>query len=172
VNIMAKVAVIIDDLFEDVEYSKPVEAYKNAGHEIVHIGVKEGKKVYGKKDNTEVVIDKAAKDASPDEFDALLVPGGYSPDHLRANDDAVEFTKKFAETNKPIFLICHAAQLLVTADVLKGRILTGYKAVIQDIKNAGAEYQDKEVVVDDNLVSSRHPGDLPVFIKETLKKLK
>jgi protease I len=91
---------------------------------------------------------------------------------LRANDDAVEFTKNFAATNKPIFLICHAAQLLVTADVLKGRILTGYKAIIQDIKNAGAEYQDKEVVVDDNLVSSRHPGDLPVFIKETLKKLK
>lgn len=169
---MAKVAVIIDDMFEDVEYLKPVEAFKKAGHECIKIGVKEGKKVYGKKDNTEVIIDKDVKDVSPDDFDALLVPGGYSPDHLRAHDGAVEFTKKFSETNKPIFLICHAAQLLVTADVLKGRILTGYKAIIQDIKNAGAEYQDKEVVVDDNLVSSRHPGDLPVFIEESLKKLK
>ncbi|MGM0640802.1 MAG: type 1 glutamine amidotransferase domain-containing protein [Thermotogota bacterium] len=169
---MAKVAVIIDDMFEDVEYTKPVEAYKEAGHEIVHVGVKEGKKVYGKRDKTEVVIDEDVKNVSPDDFDALLVPGGYSPDHLRANDEAVEFTKKFAETSKPIFMICHAAQLLVTADVLKGRILTGYKAIIQDIKNAGAEYQDKEVVIDDNFVSSRHPGDLPVFIEESLKKLK
>ena len=100
-----------------------------------------------------------------------MIPGGYSPDKLRAHKDAVQFAKEFVQSDKPVFLICHAAQLLITADVLKGRKVTGYTSIVQDIKNAGAEYFDQEVVVDGNLVSSRNPGDLPAFIEASLKKL-
>jgi len=169
---LSKIVVIITNMFEDSEYSKPVNAFKKAGHKIIRVGLKEGEVVKGKKKGTPVKIDKAVTDVSVEDFDALLIPGGYSPDKLRANEDAVKFTKEFAESGKPIFSICHGPQLLITADVLKGRRITGWKSIIQDIKNAGAEFIDKEVVVDKNLVSSRHPGDIPAFIRESLKKLK
>lgn len=164
--------VIITNMFEDSEYSKPVNAFKKAGHKIIRVGLKEGEVVKGKKKGTPVKIDKAVTDVSVEDFDALLIPGGYSPDKLRANEDAVKFTKEFAESGKPIFSICHGPQLLITAQALKGRKITGWKSIIQDIKNAGAEFIDQEVVEDDNLVSSRHPGDIPAFIRTSLKKLK
>lgn len=169
---MSKIAVIITNMFEDSEYSEPVNAFKKAGHKIIRVGLKEGEVVKGKKKGTLVKIDKAVTDVSVEDFDALLIPGGYSPDKLRANEDAVKFTKEFAESGKPIFSICHGPQLLITAQALKGRKITGWKSIIQDIKNAGAEFIDQEVVEDENLVSSRHPGDIPAFIRTSLKKLK
>lgn len=169
---MSKIAVIITNMFEDSEYSKPVNAFKKAGHKIIRVGLKEGEVVKGKKKGTLVKIDKAVTDVSVEDFDALLIPGGYSPDKLRANEDAVKFTKEFTESGKPIFSICHGPQLLITAQALKGRKITGWKSIIQDIKNAGAEFIDQEVVEDENLVSSRHPGDIPAFIRTSLKKLK
>jgi protease I len=168
---MRKIAVIITDLFEDSEYTEPEAAFQKAGHELVHVGLLKGKTVKGKKKDTPVTIDEAVKDVSVDDFDALLIPGGYSPDKIRVDEDALRFAREFVQSDKPVFLICHAAQLLITADVLKGRKITGYKSIIQDIKNAGAEFVDQEVVVDGNLVSSRNPGDLPAFIEECLKKL-
>jgi protease I len=168
---MSKIAVIITDLFEDDEYTKPVEAFKHAGHELVNVGLKAGLKVKGKKKDTPATVDKAVKDVSVDDFDALLIPGGYSPDKLRVDPDAVRFAGEFVTSGKPVFSICHAPQLLITADVLRGREMTGYTSIIQDIKNAGAGFVDQEVVVDDNLVSSRNPGDLPAFIKASLEKL-
>ncbi len=169
---MSKIAVIITNMFEDSEYSQPVNAFKKAGHKIINVGLKEGEVVKGKKKGTLVKIDKAVTDVSVDDFDALLIPGGYSPDKLRANEEAVKFTKEFAESGKPIFSICHGPQLLITAQALKGRKITGWKSIIQDIKNAGAEFIDQEVVEDENLISSRHPGDIPAFIRTSLKKLK
>jgi len=168
---MAKIAILITDLFEDSEYTKPAEAFKNAGHQIVHLGLKAGATVKGKKENTPVKIDKSGKDALADDYDALLIPGGYSPDKLRVDDDIVNFTRDFVNSGKPVFAICHAPQLLVTARVLEGRKITGYKSIMQDIKNAGAEFLDEEVVEDRNLVSSRNPGDLPAFIEASLRKL-
>jgi protease I len=168
---MSKVAVIITDLFEDAEYGDPAEAFQKAGHEIVHVGLEAGKTVKGKKKGTPVEIDVAVKDVSVDDFDALLIPGGYSPDKLRVDGDAIAFAGEFLGSGKPVFAICHAAQLLITADVLRGRRLTGWKSIVQDIKNAGAEFVDAEVVEDDNLISSRHPGDLPAFIEACLNKL-
>lgn len=159
-------------MFEDSEYSEPVNAFKKAGHKIIRVGLKEGEVVKGKKKGTLVKIDKAVTDVSVEDFDALLIPGGYSPDKLRANEDAVKFTKEFTKSGKPIFSICHGPQLLITAQALKGRKITGWKSIIQDIKNAGAEFIDREVVEDENLVSSRHPGDIPAFIRTSLKKLK
>lgn len=166
-----RIAVIIDDLFEDVEYSQPAEAFMNADYQLIHVGLKKGKIVIGKKRVTKVRIDEAVKDVSVQEFDALLIPGGYSPDKLRADDDAVRFVKDFVESKKPVFSICHGPQLLITAQVLKGRRITGWKSIVQDIKNAGAIFIDQEVVEDNNLISSRSPQDLPAFIKTSLQKL-
>lgn len=168
---MARIAVIITDLFEDSEYTGPAEAFKQAGHEIVHVGLRKGETVKGKKKQTPVTIEKGLKDVSVNDFDALLIPGGYSPDKLRANEEAVKFARDFMESRKPVFAICHAPQLLITADVLKGRRLTGWKSIIQDIKNAGAEFIDAQVVEDGNLISSRQPGDIPAFIKACLERL-
>jgi len=162
---------LIDNKFEDSEYSKPAKAYRKAKHELIHLGVKKGT-VTGEKAGLKVKVEKAVTNVDVGDFDALFIPGGYSPDQLRSHDEVVSFVKKFAVTGKPIFFICHGAQLLITADILKGRRVTGWKSIIQDIKNAGAEYLDEEVVVDGNFVSSRCPADIPAFIEASLDKLK
>ncbi|HZK30164.1 MAG TPA: type 1 glutamine amidotransferase domain-containing protein [Methanoregula sp.] len=164
---MSRIAVIITDMFQDVEYKQPVDAFRTAGHEIVNVGLRAEVQVKG--ENGAVVrIDRAVSDVSVDDFDALFIPGGYSPDKLRIDPDAVRFTREFFAKNKPVFSICHAPQLLITAQVLKGRRVTGWMSIVQDIKNAGAEYVDAEVVVDKNLVSSRKPADIPAFVREAL----
>jgi protease I len=168
---MARIGVLIENMFEDSEYKKPAAAFKKAKHELVHIGVKKGI-VKGEKTDMKVKVEKAARDVTAGDFDALFIPGGYSPDRLRSHDEVVAFVKQFAATGKPIFFICHGAQLLITADLLKGRRVTGWKSIIQDIKNAGAEYLDQEVVEDGNFISSRYPADIPAFIKASLNKLK
>lgn len=168
---MSKIAVLITDMFEDSEYKEPADAFQEAGHELVHLGIEGGQTVKGKEEQTPVQIDRPVRDAKVIDFDALLIPGGYSPDKLRVDDDAVSFTRGFVESGKPVFIICHAAQLLITADVLRGRTVTGYTSIVQDIKNAGATFQDEKVVVDGNLVSSRNPDDLPDFIRTSLQKL-
>ena len=166
-----KIAALLTDMFEDSEYTEPVKAFEDKGHIVVNVGLEAGKTVKGKKKGTEVKIDKAVDTAGIEEFDALLIPGGFSPDLLRVDKNAVRFAADFVNSKKPVFAICHAGQLLITAQVLKGRKFTGYTSIIQDIKNAGAEFIDKEVVVDGNLVSSRNPGDIPAFIEEALKML-
>jgi protease I len=167
---MAKIAVLIENMFEDSEYGKPAAAFKKAKHKLIHLGVKKGI-VKGVKAGKKVKVEKLVTDVAAGDFDALFIPGGYSPDRLRGNDDVVDFVKDFAATGKPILFICHGAQLLITAGLLKGRKVTGWKSIIQDIKNAGAEYFDQEVVEDGNFVSSRFPADIPAFIKAALNKL-
>lgn len=168
---MSKVAVIIADMFEDVEYTEPVRAFRRAGHEIDRVGLEGGQTVSGKKMGTPVKVDRSVKEVSVTDYDALLIPGGYSPDKLRVDADAVRFAREFVESGKPVFVICHGPQLLITARVLKGRRITGWKSIIEDIINAGAEFVDDEVVEDGNLVSSRGPDDIPAFIKASLKRL-
>ncbi len=168
---MSKIAVIITDMFEDQEYVEPAKAFKKAGPELVHVGLKAKATVKGKKKGTPVKIDKAVKEVSVNGFDALFIPGGYSPDKLRVDEDAVRFAGEFVKSGKPVFAICHAAQLLITAQALSGRKVTGWKSIVQDIKNAGAQFFDQEVVEDGNLISSRSPVDLPAFIQACLRKL-
>jgi protease I len=168
---MSRIAVLMTDMFEDVEYEKPAGAFSRAGHTLIRVGLKAGATVLGKRGMI-VTIDRAVHDVHPSDFDALFIPGGYSPDKLRIDEDAVRFAQEFVDSGKPVFGICHAAQLLITARVLKGRRVTGWKSIIQDIKNAGAEYVDAEVVVDGNLVTSRKPDDIPAFSKAALEMLK
>ena len=168
---MTKIAVLIGKDFEDSEYTQPAEAFKKAGYGLVHLGLKKGNTVTGKKQNTPVRIDMGANEANVREFDALLIPGGYSPDNLRAHEGPVRFVKEFMESGKPVFSICHGPQLLISARKLEGRKATGWKSITEDIKYAGAHYMDKEVVVDGNLVTSRQPSDIPAFIEASLKML-
>jgi protease I len=161
-----KVAVLITDEFEDSEFTSPAEVYKRAGFEVVTIEKQAGNVVKGKKGEAEVTIDRSIDDVSPAEFDALLLPGGHSPDALRGDDRFVAFTKEFVASGKPIFAICHGPQLLISANGVRGRKMTTVKAVAIDLINAGADFHDKEVVVDDDkLVTSRTPADLPASSK-------
>lgn len=169
---MSKIGVLIGSKFEDVEYIKPAQAFKNAGHELTHIGFKEGQIVEGKEEKTKVRIDKSAIDAETDEYDAIFIPGGCSPDKLRENEKIVKFTKEFVESGKPVFAICHAPQLLITAKVIEGRDVAGWKSIIVDIRNAGGNYINKEVVEDGNIISSRGPDDIQAFINSSLNKLR
>ncbi len=169
---MAKVATVITDLFEDVEYTSPRDALQEAGHEVVTIGYEEGETVVGKKEEAEVTIDVGIDSANPADYDALLIPGGYSPDKLRGDERFLDFVRHFSRLKKPIFSICHAPQLLVNADVLKGKDITAVSQVAVDVKNAGANFYNEEVVRDDSrLVSSRTPDDLPAFNNAIVKEL-
>ena len=168
---MKRIAALITDLFEDVEYAGPADAFRTAGHAVITVGLEKGALVTGKTQHSKVPIDQAVKDVSAGDFDALFIPGGYSPDKLRVDPAAVEFVRSFVEAGKPVFGICHAAQLLITARVLEGRRITGYVSIIQDIRNAGAEFVDAEVVEDGNLLFSRNPKDIPAFIRASLRKL-
>lgn len=164
-----KIAVLITDEFEDSEFTSPSEAFKKAGHQVITIEKQAGKQITGKKGEATLVIDKAIDDVNPAEFDALLLPGGDSPDHLRGDERFVAFTRDFMNSGKPVFAICHGPQLLISADVIRGRKLTAVKPIIVDVKNAGGEFHDREVVVDNNqLVTSRTPDDLPAFNREAL----
>lgn len=168
-----KIAIVITDMFEDVEYTDPVKAFKDAGHEVVTIERKKGNKVTGKNNQASVMIDLGIDDVLPTDFDALFIPGGFSPDQLRADDRFVAFAKHFMDKKKPVFAICHGPQLLITAKTLEGRKATGYRSIKVDMENAGANYVDEEVAVCQNqLVTSRQPDDIPAFNRESLNVLR
>ncbi|MDK6371149.1 type 1 glutamine amidotransferase domain-containing protein [Aerococcus urinae] len=170
---MAKIASIMTDLFEDSEYTSPKEALEAAGHQVVPVGLEKGATVTGKSDGTEVEIEVGIDTANGEDFDALLIPGGYSPDKIRKYEDVLNFVRHFAYKHKPIFTICHGPQLLVNADVLHGKDITAVAQVAVDVKNAGANYFDEEVVIDDSgIISSRTPDDLPAFNKAIVDALK
>ena len=167
-----RIAVLVTHDFEDSEYTEPVEAFRAARHCISNIEHQAGNVVYGKRRKSSVTIDQSIDHVSIHDFDALLIPGGYSPDRLRADDRYVEFVRDFAGAQKPIMCICHGPQLLISAEVVRGRKLTAVKPIVIDLKNAGAEFYDQEVVNDkDQLITSRTPDDLPAFNREALRLL-
>ncbi|MFP4163231.1 MAG: type 1 glutamine amidotransferase domain-containing protein [Chitinispirillaceae bacterium] len=168
---MAHIAVLVDDYFEDVEFTAPVKAFREAGHQVTVLGLKKGSHVKGKREKTSVEIQAQVADSDPSMFDALLIPGGYSPDRLRAHEEPVNFAASFMQSGKPVLAICHAPQILITAKVLSGKKVTGYKSIRQDIENAGARFVNESVVEDENLISSRGPKDMADFIKAGLEKL-
>ncbi|SFD71996.1 protease I [Lentibacillus persicus] len=169
---MAKIATVITNMFEDVEYTDPAKEFKDAGHEVVTIEKEKGKTVTGKNKEAEITIDESIDDVTADQFDALFIPGGFSPDQLRADERFVKFAKQFMDAEKPVFAICHGPQLLITAKALEGRKATGFTSIQVDMEYAKANVQDEEVVVCNNqLVTSRQPDDIPAFKKESLKLL-
>jgi protease I len=167
---MSTIAALIGNGFEDVEYTKPAEAFRKAGHMVTVVGLKAGEEVRGKH-GTPVRLERAVRDVTIDDFDALFIPGGHSPDNLRIDPAVVGFVREFVESGKTVLAICHAPQLLINARVLKGRRIAGWPSLRVDIENAGAEYVDKPVVEDGNIVSSRKPEDIPAFVEASLKRL-
>jgi protease I len=160
-----KIAVLVDNGFEQVELTEPVKALKDAGATVSIISKEKtvkgwNLKEWGKELNVDILLDSA----NPSNFDALLLPGGVmNPDKLRMNPKAVEFVKFFMENNKPVAAICHGPWTLIETGLLKGRKLTSWPSLKTDLKNAGAEWTDQQVVVDRGLVTSRKPDDIPAF---------
>jgi protease I len=169
-----KVAILTEEGFEQVELTSPKEALEAAGAIVHIISPKSGRiKAWDKTDwGIEVEVDKALNDANPDDYDALMLPGGVlNPDKLRQNKDAVAFVKSFLDSSKPIAAICHGPQMLIETGMMQGRKLTSYPSLQTDLKNAGAEWVDEEVVVDNGLVTSRKPDDLTAFNKKAIEEI-
>ena len=168
-----KVAILVTDGFEQVEMTKPRQALDEAGAETKIVSLKSGK-IQGmnhtdKGDKFDV--DLTLDEARPEEFDALLIPGGLmNPDALRSNDDALEFTRHFFREGKPVAAICHGPWVLIDAGVVRGRTLTSWPAIKNDVKNAGGKWINEEVVVDNGLVTSRKPDDIPAFNKKMIEE--
>ncbi len=165
-----KVAILVTDGFEQSELEKPRQALDGAGAETAVVSpVKKPKGWSGKNWGSAVAADVALADAKPDDFDALLLPGGvYNPDALRVIPEAVAFVRAFFDAGKPVAAICHGPWTLLEAGAAKGRRMTSWPSLKTDLKNAGAEWVDEAVVVDGNLVTSRKPDDIPVFNREML----
>ena len=163
-----KIACLLGQGFEDTEFQKPYEEFKKAGHEVVVIGIEANQELKGDKGKVNFTTERGIKDVRPEEFQALLIPGGNSPDKLRANDNMVQFTHSMFNQNKPVFAICHGPQLLLTADCHKNRTMTAWKTIQGDLSKAGADVKNEPVVVDRNLVTSRMPDDITQFVEESL----
>jgi protease I len=168
---MSKVAFIVDEMFEDSEFRVPYDRVKELGHDAVIVGLESGKKLEGKKGNEQITTDTAIDDVSASEFDALVIPGGYSPDKIRTNDKMVELTRSIYESGKPVAAICHAGWMLAEAGVAQGKTVTSWPSIRTDLVNAGANWVDQEVVEDGNLITSRKPDDLEAFTKTLLAQL-
>jgi protease I len=170
-----KVAVLATDGFEQDELMQPVEALRQAGADVEvlapNCGTNGRIQAFHHHDKSiQVSVDEDLGAANPDGYDALLLPGGaLNADSLRVNDRAREFVKSFQQRQKPIAAICHAPWLLASAGILKGRHVTSYHTIQDDLRNAGARWSDREVVVDGNLVTSRQPSDIPAFNRELIR---
>jgi protease I len=167
-----RVAILVTKAFEEIEMTSPRQALEEAGAETVLIAPMEGKvqAFDGVEKSKEYPVDVPLDQANPADYDALLLPGGtYNADKLRMIDKAQNFVRHFDQQGKPIAVICHAPWLMVSAGIVKGRTITSYYTLQDDIRNAGATWVDRELVEDGNWVSSRNPDDLPVFNKGMLK---
>lgn len=168
---MAQVAFVLEDDYEDSEFQVPWDRLSEAGHTTTLIGTERGRRLTGKRGDSTAEVELPAGEASVEDFDALVIPGGYSPDKLRLNGAAVDFAREFVESGKPVAAICHAGQLLIEAGVVEGRRLTSWPSIKVDLVNAGAEWIDRQVVEDGNLITSRKPDDLDAFTKTLLGRL-
>lgn len=169
-----KVAILTEEGFEQVELTSPREALLNAGATVHVISPKSRRiKAWNKTDwGVEIDVDKVLSDVSPDDYDALMLPGGVmNPDKLRQNKDAIAFASAFLDEDKPVAAICHGPQLLIETGLIGGKNMTSYPSLQTDLKNAGAHWIDQQVVVDNGLVTSRTPADLEAFNQKMIEEI-
>jgi protease I len=169
-----KVAILAADGFEQVELQGPWDALKEAGAEVSIVSLKSGQIVGMRHTDKGDPVDVTATldEVSAEDFDALVIPGGlYNPDTLRSTPKAVKFAKDFADAGKPISAICHGPWVLIEADIVRGRRLTSWPAIQTDVRNAGGDWVDEEVVVDYGLVTSRSPDDIPAFNRKMVEEI-
>ena len=165
-----KVAILIDQLFQDSEITDPKSKLEEAGFKVDVIGPNTNEEYIGKK-GTKIKADKSTDSVLAKDYVGLVIPGGWAPDKMRMNEKMVQFIVDINVKNLPIACICHGGSMLVEADIIKGKKLTSYASIKTDLINAGGRWADKEVVVDGNLITSRTPSDLPAFCAELLKAI-
>jgi len=166
-----RVAMLVEDEFEDRELTGPLEALRAAGATVTLVGPTAGAEFKGKRGQATVTSDLAAGAARMKEFDALVIPGGHAPDKMRMRHAMVDLARDAMDAGKPVAAICHGPQLLISANALRGRTLTCWPSIAIDVKNAGGLYVDKPVVEDGNLITSRKPDDVPVFSEAIIRAL-
>ncbi|MCB9476851.1 MAG: type 1 glutamine amidotransferase [Deltaproteobacteria bacterium] len=164
------VFILVEKIYEDLELQYPRVRFLEAGATVKIVGPQEGA-TYESKHGYPQKADVAAKDVKGSDCDALIIPGGYSPDHMRRTPDMVRVVQEAYDAGKVVAAICHAGWMLCSADIVRGRKVTGFFSIKDDLVHAGGEYVDEECVVDGNLVTSRTPADLPAFTKAILKLL-
>jgi protease I len=158
-----RIALLVEDEFDDLELTGPLEAFRAAGADVTVVGPLQGATYRGRRGQAVVVADLAAGAARMKDFDALVIPGGYAPDRMRMRHAMVDLVRDTIAANKPVAAICHGAQLLISVNALRGRTVTCWPSIAIDVKNAGGLYVDKPVVVDGPLITSRKPDDIPFF---------
>jgi len=166
-----RVAILVEDEFEDLELTGPLEALRAAGASVTLVGSVKGATYRGKRGQAEVLADVAAGGVTIKDFDALVIPGGHAPDKMRLRHAMVDLARDAMEAGKPVAAICHGPQLLISAIALRGRTLTCWPSIAIDVKNAGGLYVDKPVVEDGNLITSRKPDDVSVFSDAIIRAL-
>ena len=163
-----RAAVAVGPLYEEIEALYPLYRMREAGAEVQIIGAEAGATLPGKRGD-EIETESAAQDLSADDLDLLVIAGGYGPDKLRLDDGLLELVRELNGQGKPIAFICHGGWVPISAGIVEGRRMTGNPSIEHDVRNAGADWEDSEVVVDGNLVSSRNPDDLPAFMQATIE---
>ena len=166
-----KIACLLADGFEDSEFQIPCDWLSAAGYTVEIIGARAGDALKGYKGRETVVVDLSIDEADVDNYEGMLIPGGHSPDILRADDRFVEFVRAFDATGRPLAAVCHGPQILLTAELQAGRTLTAWPTVQGDLRQAGAHVVDREVVVDDNWITSRKPANLEAFTAKFVEEL-
>ena len=161
-------AVLVEQDYQDMEVWYPTFRLREEGGTILHVGSGSAKEYKGKY-GYPVKVDRAADEVKASELAGLVIPGGWAPDRLRTSSSIRNLVREMFRQNKPVACICHGGWVLASSEVVRGRKLTSYHAIKDDLVNAGAEWQDAEVVVDGNLVTSRKPDDLPAFMREYLR---
>lgn len=164
-----KVVVLVEDQYEDLELWYPALRLREAGAEVTVVGPEE--RSYSSKHGYPVRAERAVSAVAARDIDAVVIPGGYAPDHMRACEPLVKLVRDAFQAGKVVAAICHAGWVLASAGILRGKQVTGYHTIQDDLRHAGAEYVDREVVRDENLITSRHPGDLPAFCREIVTAL-
>ena len=167
-----RIAILAEEDFEDSELIEPMKAMKNAGAKVLIVGSGSRESYRGKRGSATVRVDAAADKVKAEDFDAIIVPGGYAPDKMRLHQSMVDLVKKAHDLGKVIAAVCHGPQLLISADIVRGRRVTSWPSVSVDLKNAGAEWVNASVVQDGNLITSRKPADLPRFNKAIIEALR
>jgi protease I len=162
-----RIAILVDQLYQEMEVWYPYYRLKEAGAEVITVGARAGE-TYPSKCGYPVVAERAYDEVGPDDFDGIVVPGGYAPDHIRRHAKAIRLVKDLNAQGKLVAAICHGPWVLCSAGILQGRRATCFFAIKDDVIHAGAKYEDAEVVIDGNLVTSRKPDDLPAFCRAAI----
>jgi len=166
-----RIAILVEDDFEDSELMEPLRAMKDAGARVIIVGSGSKQSYKGKRGTTTITVDTTADKVKADDFHAVIVPGGYAPDKMRLHQAMVDLVRKAHDEGKVIAAVCHGPQLLISAGIVKGRRVTSWPSVAVDLKNAGAIWVDEPVVRDGNIITSRKPADLPRFNKTIIEAL-